>query len=76
MESNILISLSKIKDKNIKLIIVGNGPLKKDLKELAKELNYIFIDSGAMYRGVTLFAIENELISDNKIEIQRLLIIT
>jgi len=26
-----------------------------------------------MYRGVTLFAIENELISDNKIEIQRLI---
>jgi len=28
-------------------------------RELARELQYVFIDSGAMYRGVTLFAIRN-----------------
>ncbi|MDX1446506.1 (d)CMP kinase [Lishizhenia sp.] len=36
-------------------------------KALAKELNYIFVDTGAMYRGVSLYAIENELILDGKI---------
>ncbi len=34
-------------------------------KALAKKLNYIFIDSGAMYRGVSLYCIENS-ISINK----------
>ncbi|SFT70361.1 cytidylate kinase [Lishizhenia tianjinensis] len=36
-------------------------------KALAKELNYIFVDTGAMYRGVSLYAIENELILDGQI---------
>ena len=30
-------------------------------KDLAKEIGYIYIDSGAMYRAVTLFCIENNL---------------
>ena len=30
-------------------------------KELAKELNYIFIDSGAMYRAVSYYAIKNKI---------------
>lgn len=34
-------------------------------KALAKKLNYIFIDSGAMYRGVTLFCIKKSLIENN-----------
>lgn len=34
-------------------------------KALAKELNYIFIDSGAMYRAVTLYFIENNISLDN-----------
>jgi len=32
-------------------------------KRIAKELGYVFVDSGAMYRAVTLFAIENNFIS-------------
>ncbi len=39
----------------------GKSTLAKDL---AKRLNYVFIDSGAMYRGVTLYALEQGLISD------------
>ena len=27
-------------------------------KDLARELGYIYVDTGAMYRSVTLFAIE------------------
>ncbi len=34
-------------------------------KALAKKLGYIFIDSGAMYRGVALYCIENKLINNN-----------
>lgn len=33
-------------------------------KALAKRLNYIYIDSGAMYRAVTLYLIENHLDQD------------
>jgi len=33
-------------------------------KMIAKELNYIFIDSGAMYRAVTLYCIRRDFISD------------
>jgi len=38
-------------------------------KLIAKEFGFLYLDSGAMYRGVTLFAMENGLISeDSKID--------
>lgn len=33
-------------------------------KQVAKKLNYIYVDTGAMYRAVTYFALENNLIGD------------
>lgn len=36
-------------------------------KDLAKEIGYIYIDSGAMYRAVTLYSIENGLFTGDKI---------
>lgn len=36
-------------------------------KQLAGYLNYVYIDTGAMYRAVTFYAIENGLIKDNYI---------
>ncbi len=33
-------------------------------KQLAKALDYVYVDTGAMYRGVTLFAIENGFIDE------------
>ncbi len=33
-------------------------------KQVAKELNYIYVDTGAMYRAVTYFALENKFIGD------------
>jgi CMP/dCMP kinase len=37
-------------------------------KLIAKELNYIYIDSGAMYRAVALFAIRNKLYRNEQVE--------
>ncbi|MFK7782279.1 (d)CMP kinase [Psychroserpens sp.] len=34
-------------------------------KRLAKSLGYIYVDSGAMYRAVTLYAMQNNLIQEN-----------
>jgi len=34
-------------------------------KLVAAEFGFLYLDSGAMYRGVTLYAMENGLISDN-----------
>lgn len=42
-------------------------------KDLAKEIGYIYIDSGAMYRAVTLFCIENSLFaSDGEVNAEEL----
>lgn len=37
-------------------------------KALAKKLNYIYVDSGAMYRGVTLFALRNGFVNQEQID--------
>lgn len=42
-------------------------------KDIAKTLNYVFIDSGAMYRGVTLFALMNNWIEEDRINSQALI---
>ena len=39
-------------------------------KKLANQIGYIYIDSGAMYRAVTLFAIQNNLIENDKVNIE------
>ncbi len=41
-------------------------------KDLARKLNYIFIDSGAMYRAVTLFCLRHKLIENGKVNINKL----
>ena len=42
-------------------------------KDLAKKMNYVFIDSGAMYRGVTLYALQHGLVSDDSLDHQALI---
>ena len=37
-------------------------------KAIAKEMNYIFVDSGAMYRGVSLFALQNNWVGNGTID--------
>ena len=41
-------------------------------KDLARESGYIYIDSGAMYRAVTLYSIENSIFQNDKIDTKRL----
>lgn len=37
-------------------------------KELAKKLHYIYVDTGAMYRAVTFFAMQNDMIKESKLD--------
>ncbi|UTW66269.1 (d)CMP kinase [bacterium SCSIO 12643] len=37
-------------------------------KQLAKEIKYVYVDSGAMYRAVTLFAMREDLFNDLKLD--------
>ncbi len=41
-------------------------------KNLAKEIGYIYVDSGAMYRAVTLFALRNNIFTADGIDENRL----
>lgn len=41
-------------------------------KALARRIGYIYIDSGAMYRAVTLYCLDNGLIADGKIDVEAL----
>lgn len=51
--------------KVITIAIDGHSSCGKSTmaKDLAKEIGYIYIDTGAMYRAVTLFAMQNGLIT-------------
>lgn len=42
-------------------------------KELAKELGYVYVDTGAMYRSVALYAIQNNFAVDGNVESQKLI---
>ena len=41
-------------------------------KQLAKRLSYIYVDTGAMYRAVTLFAMENKFITSDTFYFEKL----
>ncbi|MBR4265293.1 MAG: (d)CMP kinase [Bacteroidales bacterium] len=61
--------------KNIKIAVDGFSSCGKSTlaKQLAAHFGFVFIDSGAMYRAVTLFAIENNIISeDDVVDINKL----
>ena len=42
-------------------------------RQLAKELNYIYVDTGAMYRAVTYFALKNDLIGEGFFHSEKLI---
>lgn len=53
--------------KKITIAIDGYSSCGKSTmaKDLAKEIGYIYVDTGAMYRAVTLFALRNALFADD-----------
>ena len=61
--------------KKITIAIDGYSSCGKSTmaKDLAREIGYIYVDSGAMYRAVTLYALDNGIIQeDGKIDEPRL----
>lgn len=67
--------MSDITDKKIIIAIDGYSSCGKSTvaKEIAKKLGYIFIDSGAMYRAVTLFCLRNKLVKNGEVNMPALL---
>jgi CMP/dCMP kinase len=57
--------------KNIIIAIDGFSSTGKSTiaKQLAKTLGYVYVDSGAMYRAVTLYAIQNNYISKDNFNV-------
>ncbi|HXJ98493.1 MAG TPA: (d)CMP kinase [Gelidibacter sp.] len=42
-------------------------------KQLAKALGYVYVDSGAMYRAVTYYAMQNDIISNDSFNVEKLI---
>ena len=61
--------------KKITIAIDGYSSCGKSTlaKDLAKTLNYSFIDSGAMYRGVALYCLNNNIIQNGEINQEQLI---
>lgn len=53
--------------KKITIAIDGYSSTGKSTlaKQLAKELGYVYVDTGAMYRAVTFFAMQNGFITND-----------
>ncbi|WP_421918072.1 (d)CMP kinase [Marinifilum sp.] len=63
-----------ISEKKLIIAIDGHSSCGKSTvaKDLAKKINYIYIDSGAMYRVITLFAMRNNLVKNEKVDENKL----
>lgn len=61
--------------KKITIAIDGYSSTGKSTlaKQLAKILNYVYVDTGAMYRAVTLFAIQKGLITEEHFDVEQLI---
>ena len=59
-------------DKKITIAVDGYSSCGKSTlaKGLAKRLGYVFIDTGAMYRGITLYCMRHHLISHTKPDVE------
>lgn len=60
---------------NLIIAIDGHSSTGKSSmsKIIAKKLQYTHIDSGAMYRAVTLFALQNDIIENNQVKVDQLI---
>ena len=65
---------NQINMKKITIAIDGFSSCGKSTmaKDLAREVGYIYIDSGAMYRAVTLYSIENGIFDGDVIDTEKL----
>jgi cytidylate kinase len=61
-------------DKKITIAIDGHSSTGKSTaaKQLASALGYVFVDSGAMYRAVSLFALSENMVNNNILDKQQL----
>ena len=61
-------------NKKITIAIDGFSSTGKSTiaKQLAKKLGYIYVDTGAMYRAVTLYAMQHHLVSEDEFFIEKL----
>jgi cytidylate kinase len=57
-----------MKPEHIIIAIDGHSSSGKSTFAIAREYQLTYIDSGAMYRAVTLYCLQNDLIHDNKID--------
>ena len=62
-------------DKRITIAVDGFSSCGKSTlaKQLAAKLGYVYIDSGAMYRAVTLYALRNNMIVDEELDTKKLI---
>ena len=62
-------------DKKINIAVDGYSSTGKSTiaKKLAGTLGYTYIDTGAMYRAVTLFALDNGIIAENRLDVPQLI---
>jgi cytidylate kinase len=62
-------------DRKIIIAIDGHSSCGKSTlsKQLAHKLQYSYVDSGSMYRAVTLYALRNNLIKDGKVDVPGLI---
>ncbi|MCF0196699.1 MAG: (d)CMP kinase [Bacteroidaceae bacterium] len=60
--------------KKITIAIDGHSSCGKSTmaKDLAREIGYVYIDTGAMYRSVTLFCLQHGLIHDGAVDAEAL----
>ena len=60
--------------KRITIAIDGHSSTGKSTmaKTLAQRIGYTYVDTGAMYRTVALFALRNKLIKDGKVDVKAL----
>jgi CMP/dCMP kinase len=63
-----------MREKKIVIAIDGHSSCGKSTlaKSLARELGYVYIDSGAMYRAVTLYALRNGWIEEGRVDRDKL----
>lgn len=63
-----------ILDKKIIIAIDGFSSTGKSTlaKQLARQLGYVYVDTGAMYRAVTLFAMRHKLIDAHHFDVEKL----